>query len=78
LVKFSPEQKTLIRRCVVDSVDAGIHDFLFKLQKCASFKNDIQVRADGQNIVGLSDGIHGALFGTDGWQARFSKHGSGF
>jgi hypothetical protein len=59
----------------VSSVDKAIHDFLFKLQEVADFEDDIQVLVDGENGAGLSDGIHGELFGEDGWQARYSKFG---
>ncbi len=75
LQSLSEEQRAIVRRCVVSAVDSAIHDFLFKLQEVADFEDDIQVLVDGKNVVRLSDGIHGELFGEDGWQARYSKFG---
>jgi len=68
-------ERGVVQRCVVAGVDSAIHDFLFKLQERADFENDIQVIVDGKNIVPLSDGIHGELFGAEGWRSRFSKYG---
>jgi hypothetical protein len=50
-------------------------DFLFKLQERAGFEKDIQVLVDGKDIVPLSDGIHGELFGPEGRASRFSLYG---
>ena len=33
LSTLTPEQRMIVRRCVFESIDAGIHDFLFKLQE---------------------------------------------
>lgn len=77
LAALSKRQRGVVRRCVVRCIDSAIHDFLFKLQELADFENDVQVFADGKNVVTLSDGIHGELFGEEGWQARFSRHGQG-
>lgn len=73
---LSEHDRDVVRRCVVEGIDSAIHDFLFKLQERADFANDIQVIVDGQNIVQLSDGIHGEPFGDDGWHARFSRYGA--
>ena len=69
------KEREVIRRCIVAALDGAIHDFCFKLQELADFENDIQVLVAGENIVPFSHGIHGELFGDDGWRARFSKHG---
>ena len=71
------EQELLIRACLLSAIDAGIHDFLFKLQEQADFENDIQVFVDGVNIVPLSDGIQAEPYGEEGWIARFSKYQAG-
>ena len=47
-----------------------MHDFLFALQKI----DDIQILVDGQNIVELSDGIHGEAYSDEGWFAKYSRH----
>ncbi len=75
IVNLSQEQKDIMRRCLLSSVDSAIHDFLFKLQKQADFENRIEILVDGENIVECSDGIHGEMFLEDGWFARFSKDG---
>ena len=69
-------QRDVARRCIVAGVDSAIHDFLFKLQERADFENDIHVIVDGEDVVPLSDGIHGEPYGDDGWQVRFSKYGA--
>jgi hypothetical protein len=76
LTKLTPKEKELVRRCVVQSIDTAIHDFLFAVQERADFENDIEIRVDGKNIVPLSDGIHGEAYGDEGWQARFSDFGA--
>lgn len=75
LAGMTAENRAVIRRCVLACVDTGLHDFLFALQQLADFDNDIQVIVDGKNVVEQSDGLHGELFGDDGWFARYSKHG---
>jgi hypothetical protein len=75
VAELNEHQREIARRCIVASLDSAIHDFLFKLQEQADFENDIQVIVDGENVVPLSDGIHGEPYGDDGWQARFSKYG---
>ena len=71
---LSSEQKQLVRRVVIESLDHGIHDFLFALQESNDFKMGINVVVDGKNIADLSDGLHGESFSEDGWNARFSKY----
>lgn len=75
LRRLSPEQKALVRRCVVEAVDSGIHDFLFALGVAHDLEKGIAVVVDGENVAALSDGLHGEMFTDDGWYARFSKHG---
>jgi len=76
LAQLSPEQRELVRRVVVSSVDGGIHGFLFALDEANYLKKGIEIVVDGQNIVPLSDGLYGEPFTDKGWFARFSKHGS--
>jgi hypothetical protein len=75
LASLSEPQRAVVRRCVSTCIDSAIHDFLFKLQERADFEDDVQVFVDGRNVVALSDGVHGELFGEKGWQARFSRYG---
>jgi hypothetical protein len=73
--QLSPEQRALVRRVVVASVDSGMHDFLFALGEAHDFKQGIAVIVDGQDVAALSDGLHGEPYTVDGWFARFNKHG---
>src|SRR5262245_2940355 len=75
LAQLSPEQRQLVRRVVVTSVDSGLHDFLFALGQAHDAQQGIAVVVDGRNIGALSDGMHSEPFGEEGWFARFSKHG---
>lgn len=75
LARLTPEQRELVRRVVISSIDVGLHDFLFAIGEAHDFKEGIAVVVDGQDIVTLSDGLQGELFLEDGWFARFSKHG---
>lgn len=75
LTTFTPEQLAIIRRTVVESIDTGVHDFLFSLQENLDFDNNIQIHVEGKNIAELSDGLHGELFTEDGWKAKYSVHG---
>lgn len=75
LATLTNEQRLIVRRAVIATLDNAIHDLLFAIQENADFENDIQIAVDGVNVVNESDGLHGELFGTDGWKHRFSKHG---
>ena len=61
-----------MRRCVIEAIDHGMHDFLFALVDAHDFNKGIEVLVDGQNIVELSDGLHGEPF-VNGWIAKFGK-----
>jgi hypothetical protein len=75
LSKLSDAQKGIVMQTVTQSIDAAIHDFLFAIQEKFDFDNDIQIFVDNQNIVELSDGVHGEAYTDEGWYARFSKYG---
>jgi predicted RNA-binding protein Jag len=74
--KFNESKKELIKEIVIKSIDTAIHNFLFSLQELADFENNIQISVNGENIVELSDGIHGESYSEDGWNAKFSKYES--
>jgi len=73
--QFSPEQVSVIRECIVSTIDSAIHDFLFALQELSDFDNDIQVLVRGKNVVELSEMLHGEVSLDGGWFARFSDYG---
>src|SRR5437879_2049811 len=73
LKTLDKSQLAITRRSLVTAMDHGIHDFLFALQELADY--DIQVIVRGKNIAEISDGLHGELFGDEGWRAKFSAYG---
>lgn len=75
LKKLTKDQKEIVRRCVVHSLDVALHDFLFALQELEDSESDIHVVVDGKNIAALSDGLQGELFTEEGWRAKFSAYG---
>ncbi|MDJ0942604.1 MAG: hypothetical protein QNJ30_04030 [Kiloniellales bacterium] len=75
LASLSAAQRDIVRNCVIDCVDGGLHDFLFALQETADFENEVRVMVDGKNVAEISDGLQGELFSEDGWFARFSAYG---
>ena len=77
LQSFSDNQKEIVRQVVIKSIDNAIHDFLFAISEQADFDNEIQIVVDNQNIVELSDGLHGEAYGEDGWYEKFSKYKMG-
>lgn len=68
------DKEILIQTCI-ESLDSGIHDFLFALQESSDNKDGIEIIVNGKNIAELSDGLQGELFTEDGWFAKFSKYG---
>ena len=74
IATLNDNQKIAFIKAVTQTIDGAIHDFLFALQEQADFDNDIQIIVDGQNIVELSDGIHGEAYSDEGWFAKYSNH----
>lgn len=75
LKSLGAEQLRIVRRCVMSSLDHGIHDFLFKLQESGDLDGNIRVQVQGQDVSAISDGLHGELFTKDGWMAKYSMFG---
>src|SRR5262245_16181811 len=78
LATLSPEQVALVRRCVVESLGNGLHDFLFAIGEARDLDKGIAVVVDGVNIVDQSDGLHGEIFGPEGWMAKYAKFPEGY
>lgn len=72
LASLTPEQREVVRRCLVRAIDTGLHDFLFALVEVNDRDQGVEVIVDGQNVVELSDGLHGEPF-VDGWIAKYSQ-----
>jgi hypothetical protein len=75
LTAMTPEQRAVVRRCVLASIDAGLHEFLFALTEGHDREGSISVLVEGLNVANQSDGLHGELYGDSGWLVRHSKHG---
>ena len=73
---FTDEQKQVLCDAVEDLITTGMHDLLFAIQEQADAGGAIKVLVDGQEVAQLSDGLHGEIFGDDGWIVRFSKYPS--
>ena len=73
LQTLTPQQREAFRVAIRYSIDAGIHDFLFKLQELSERSGSMQVLVNGQDVAKLSDGLHGEAFSSQGWYARFSQ-----
>jgi hypothetical protein len=74
--KFSEAQKQTVREIAEEIITDGMHDLLFAIQEEADANGAIKVLVDGQEVAKLSDGMHGEIFGDDGWIVRYSKYPS--
>jgi hypothetical protein len=76
LAKLTKKQQSIIRRCLIASIDEGLHSFLFALGEAHDFNQVIGVTVDGVNVAepDQTDGLHGEMFGEKGWIAQFSKY----
>ena len=70
---FTDEQKQVLRDLVEELTTTGMHDLLFAISDSGG---EVRVLVDGQDVAKLSDGLHGEIFGDDGWITRFSKYPS--
>jgi hypothetical protein len=73
LHKLNKDQKELLMNLVEEITTNAMHDLLFELQEYHNSENAIEILVNSKNIVDLSDGIHGEIFGKDGWIDRFSS-----
>jgi hypothetical protein len=70
---LSPELKALLCEFTDELLTNGMHDLLFAFQESHDCKSGIEVMVDGKLVAALSDGLHGEIFGEDGWIVRYSK-----
>jgi hypothetical protein len=70
---LSPDLKALVSELAEDLLTHAMHDLLFAFQESHDGNTGIEIVVDGKPIAGLSDGLHGELFGKDGWIVRYSK-----
>ena len=57
-----------------DITTVGMHDLLFAFQEATDLEKGISINVNGINPAEVSDGLHGEIFGEDGWIAEFSSH----
>ncbi|MBN1329043.1 MAG: hypothetical protein JXA54_06175 [Candidatus Heimdallarchaeota archaeon] len=74
LQNFTQEQKLLITKCVVASIDTAIHDFLFAYEETSQTSNDIQILIDNLDLNSLSDNLREEPFVKKGWFEKFSRY----
>jgi hypothetical protein len=72
LQAFTPQQLDTLRSVVRNSIDAGIHEFLFKLQELSGDTGSVSVLVNDQDVANLSDGLHGEPYSAQGWYSRYS------
>ena len=76
LTNFNDAQKEVIRDLVERLITGGMHDLLFAIQEDSRPGGSVKVIVDGEEVAGLSDGLHGEIFGDQGWIVRFSEYPS--
>lgn len=74
LSRMPPEDQASIRDLVDRLITSGMNGLLFALQEETDADGSIRVVVDGQEVAKLSDGLHGELFGEDGWIVRHSQY----
>lgn len=74
LATLTEEQRALVRRCVISTLDNGLHDLLFAFVEAHDCEEGIDVIVDGQNVAELSDGLNGEQFSDQGWIAKFGSY----
>jgi hypothetical protein len=70
---LSLDLKATVRELVETLLTNAMHDLLFAFQESHDRQQGIEIMVGGQPVAGLSDGIHGEIFGEDGWIVRYSK-----
>lgn len=74
LSELSIENRATVRALIDQVITRGMHDLLFALQEESDADGSIRVFVDGQEVANLLDGLHGEIFGDDGWIVRHSEY----
>lgn len=75
IVSLEDEEKEILKKACIESLDSGLHDFLFALQEASDNNENIKFLVNGKNIAELSDGLQGELFTEEGWFSKYSAYG---
>ena len=70
---LSPELKAVAYELTDGLLTHAMHDLLFAFQESHDCNTGIDIMVDAKPIAQLSDGLHGEIFGEDGWIVRYSK-----
>jgi hypothetical protein len=76
LKQFNQEERKILNELIENILTNSIHDFLFSIQENSDLDKGLEILIDNENVVTLSDGLHGEIFGDEGWIQRFSKYKS--
>lgn len=71
---LSDTDKQTLRDVAEHVITTGMHDLLFALQEQADADGAIRLLVDGKEVAKLSDGLHGEIFGDEGWIVKYSKY----
>lgn len=74
IADLSDDKKLLVCELVDDILTSPMHDLLFAFHESHDFDEGIDIIVDDESVAGLSDGLHGEIFGEDVWMVRFSKY----
>lgn len=72
LAGFDASEKALVIQVTEECLVAALHSLLFSM---TGDEDAPGIVVEGRNVAEDSDGLHGELFGEDGWLAKFSKYG---
>jgi hypothetical protein len=70
---LSPDLKAIVSGLADCLLTHAMHDLLFAFQEAHDNNIGIEIMVDGKPIAELSDGLHGEIFGKEGWIVRYSK-----
>jgi hypothetical protein len=70
---LSPELKTTVYELADELLTQAMTDLLFAFHMSHDANFGIEIMVDGKPLAELSDGLHGELFGKEGWIVRYSK-----
>ncbi len=73
LSEFDAKEQLIIKQMVEILLTNTMHDFLFALQDSHDSEEKLDIIVDQKELICLSDGLHGEIFGDEGWIVRFSK-----
>jgi len=76
LKQFNQEERKILNELIENILTHSIHDFLFSIQENSDLDKGLEILIDNENVATLSDGLHGEIFGDEGWIQKFSKYKS--